>query len=1325
MSISVETNPLFKLKKTIISYLPIGIFSKKVDIMVFIFLLLSFYATSQSSQSRRETERLKYEQKIIQHIETLDFNDIPWMEVFQDGMLRPSEVKRVFEKKLAITGPENAKKKVQKVFKIYMHTAGNMESADRQFIWQDDKFESFKTAQKASNQRSSGPSSFTYAGQTNSVFNTGNGRIERVNFHPTNTNIIWASAPEGGLWKSTDAGSNWNVVDDFWDHQSVGDLVYNLNNYDTIYVATDDHDSFFNNNRGVLRSTDGGITWNIVGLPNSMANQVFKLAMAPDGRTLYACTTSGLFKSSDHGVTWIKNASLPASLKANDIEFHPTNPQVIYLTSRSGTDQHPIGGANTSYFYVSTNGGTTFTLVTCPLDSKGRPAQVSVSANNPDIAYISVYPDDEGLVPENQGGMIMKYTFSTNNIAIIVGPTFNFPLGNFSGAWDFRFEVNPSNANHLIYGCVNVHQSFDGGMSWQNIPSPHSDQHDFKWQNGTNRLWFADDGGLSYTTNGGSTWTYMKKIETTQYYSVRSSKYGKNFLGGLQDAGTQVNMNGHWFSAIGGDGLEVAVDPVDSFTVYGTVQNGQATGRITYNPNTQTSSTKIIMNQSIAGGFAGTWRVKVLIDAADHNTLYTNYRDIFKSTNKGDSWVNLTNGALGNGANKIAFIYQSKSNPNVLVAGWQFVLKRSTNGGATWNTVTYPPGNISYPDQTSLTFHPNDANTMWVCSGNKVQKTSNGGISWTDVPGTLPNGVVLTSIAYQDGTNNGFYVGGTGGNIWYHDDNIGDYVLFESGLPNVLVTEVEVLPHINKIRAATWGRGIWESPLYEPSVNFCNHPSPPNITQTVCATSSVMNISAAPSGYNIIWEKDGVLISGQNGTSYTATLDGVYRARYMANSGTCHSYYSDAVNVNLRPQAVLLNGKGLHFDGANDYLNCTSEINLNGKSFTVSLWAKRQNLNGFQTLINVGDQGALNTTLSLRFNSSNRLQFDFEGNALIAPTPTTDLDWHYWTCVYDKSISSPGHNRFIYMDGVLVASDRSNADFIGNGVTRIGSYAAYLQFFSGTIDDVKLWDIAKSSTQIRQEMFCSPECYTAEMKLFLPFSDGIAGGNNAAITSITDYSSYANHATLVNFTKTGNASNLVPGLDQFKAYTDNDGDGYGDGVISECYSGNWVNNDLDCNDNNVNIHPVAIEVCGNGVDENCNGVIDENTLSLDFDGTNDFVNCGNSLGNFGIGNFTIEMQIKTTVTSKVLISKRPGCNGSNTFWNVLINSSGKVLVEMMEANFVNSVNFSGNVAVNDNNWHHIAIVRSGSAISIFVDGSLDVSNNVPLTNLSNTANFVL
>ncbi|MEL6943316.1 MAG: hypothetical protein AAFO82_11660, partial [Bacteroidota bacterium] len=705
-----------------------------------------------------------------------------------------------------------------------------------------------------------------------------------------------------------------------------------------MYAATDDHDSWFNNNRGVLKSTDGGATWNIVGLPNTQANNVFKLMIHPSGSPLYACTNTGLFESNDGGENWERNAALPENV--NDLEFHPNNSQVMYATTRGGASP------NRGYFYVSTDGGSTFMQKTATLDSKGRTTEVAVSPNNPNIAYIGVYPEPPNYT--TTGGMVMQYTHSTGNIVTRTDPSYVFPNIWVGGAWNFRIAVNPNDANHVIYGSVFTYESKDGGVTWSYLPVPHADLHDVKWQAGTDRLWIADDGGLGYSTDGGQTFTTIRNLPVMQWTSIQSSKDGNYKILGAQDAGVQMEIDGNWHRPMGGDGLEVKVDPVDPNTLYGSIQIGLSLSKIEYNSTSNTFSVNSIISDQIVGHKA-TWRQKIVIHPEDRDILYTNYRDVYKTTDGGGNWDNLTNGSLGNGTTPIEYLHQSKSNPDILIIGWgdgrnvPYQMKKSTDGGQTWNaSVTHPEVFISGRNN-SLIIHPTDPDVMWVCGSGRIRKSTDGGVNWEDITGELP-ARSATCIAYQEGTPNGIYAGGNFGMLHYLDESApsNDWVMYNNNLPNVWIQEIEVLPEINKIRVATWGRGVWESPTYTNSTDFCSEPLPPTIKVELCGTTSLSTEQATPEGYTLRWYRDGVELTNANSMSLTSAADGSYRARYLDNNGNCNSYFSDKTNVSSRPEVNVNGGEALNFDGIDDYIEVPAGVvDVGGTPFTVEFWAKK------------------------------------------------------------------------------------------------------------------------------------------------------------------------------------------------------------------------------------------------------------------------------------------------------------------------------------------------------------------------------------------------
>jgi hypothetical protein len=190
-------------------------------------------------------------------------------------------------------------------------------------------------------------------------------------------------------------------------------------------------------------------------------------------------------------------------------------------------------------------------------------------------------------------------------------------------------------------------------------------------------------------------------------------------------------------------------------------------------------------------------------------------------------------------------------------------------------------------------------------------------------------------------------------------------------------------------------------------------------------------------------------------------------------------------------------------------------------------------------------------------------------------------------------------------------------------------------------------------------------------------------------------------------------------------YADTDGDGFGsNSTWNYGDAGKGVFNNRDSDDSNANVHPNMVEDCSNNIDDNGNGIINENTLSLHLDGVDDEINFGNSLGNFGTGDFTIETRIKTTVKDRFILSKRGICNIGN-FWNLAITPEGYIRFEMHDG--TNSSNFTPTspIDVADGNWHHIAIIRSTSLISVYIDGVLIGPNAIPSINLNNNVDLTI
>ncbi|MEM1324795.1 MAG: LamG-like jellyroll fold domain-containing protein [Bacteroidota bacterium] len=463
------------------------------------------------------------------------------------------------------------------------------------------------------------------------------------------------------------------------------------------------------------------------------------------------------------------------------------------------------------------------------------------------------------------------------------------------------------------------------------------------------------------------------------------------------------------------------------------------------------------------------------------------------------------------------------------------------------------------------------------------------------------------------------------------------------------------------------------------------------------------------------------LPSGWTGSSTSETVT----ATAGANGGLiiaeatlgCGTVRLEKIVTSITPEtpSQFLGGNSLDFDGTDDGLTYPSgKIGIANSGFTAELWVKRGNSNSFQYLLS---EGSSSTGLLIGFVSGSKVSIRDEGNELVTTASYTEQNWHHWAFVHDPSIASPNDNRFIYRDGILVASDRTENTINIDGTFRIANH--FGGYFDGTLDEIRIWSVARSQAEIQANLYCPIDCINSDLELYLPFEDGIANADNTTLTTTTDYSTNASVATLSNFSLNGTASNFTSGLD-ISLYEDIDQDGFG-GALWTCGStANYVTNSDDCNDNDVNINPLASEICGNNMDDNCNGVTDENTLALNLDGNDDEVSFGNTLGNFGTGDFTLEARIKTTQKSGYILSKRDVCGFAN-FWNIRISNDGYVNMEMIEdVSGGNRGTLEGITDIADGVWHHITVSREAGILRIYVDGNFEASRTLT-TNINNSA----
>jgi Secretion system C-terminal sorting domain/Thrombospondin type 3 repeat len=634
----------------------------------------------------------------------------------------------------------------------------------------------FSSSADGSNWVSLGPTDF--ANRSTSTANIG--RINSIIVDPNNPNTYYAGAPAGGIWKSTDAGLNWTPLIDELPQIGVSGIAVDYNDSNTIYIATGDDDAGDSFSVGVWKSTDGGTTWSQTGLnPSNAPNRMNDIYIHPtDSNILWVATTSGLYKTIDAGVSW----TLTQSGNIRDVKIKPEDPNTVYAVS-------------SSIFYKSTNAGDTFTANSTGLPASSGRLVIDVTPANSDVVYVVSATSGNGY----QG--VFKSSDS--------GDTFTKKLNTVdifesTQAWfDLALAISDTNENEIYVGVLNIWKSSDGGdtftqmNSWfQHTPSyTHADIHLLRFYNG--ELYTGTDGGFFKSADQGTTFTDLTEgMEISQFYriSVSQQTSGK-IAGGLQDNGGFGFANNQWNNYHGGDGMEGVIDPNNDTFYYGFMQNGQ---NLFVSSDSGQSG-----NQAFAGPETGNWITPLAINS--ESEVFAGYSKVYQF--KDGTWTAITSISFGQ---NIDVLEIDNGDTNIMYVAINNSLRKSTDKGISFALVESFSSNI-----TSIEVNNNDSNIVYVTTSGtngKVLKSIDGGDTFTDISGTLPN-LTKNIIKHQaENPNNPLYLGTSVG-IYRYDDITADWAPYENNLPNTSVTDLAINLNDNNITAATYGRGVWRSNL--------------------------------------------------------------------------------------------------------------------------------------------------------------------------------------------------------------------------------------------------------------------------------------------------------------------------------------------------------------------------------------------------------------------------------------------------------------------------------------------------------------------------------
>ncbi|MGB0930465.1 MAG: WD40/YVTN/BNR-like repeat-containing protein, partial [Chitinophagales bacterium] len=654
--------------------------------------------------------------------------------------------------------------------------------------------------------------------------------IYSIDQSESNPDLLICGTEAGGVFKSTDKGLNWSLTNKSENFVGGnGAVKIHPTNANVFLVAS---------NSRIYRSTDGGTTWNE---EHYMGAGGYEFRFHPVQTDIIFCAASnGLYRSDNGGDTWAKIFSE----RCWDIDFHPTDEEVIYLLKTNST-------AKRAEVFRSDDTGATWTLkdngyfspsdLATASDGGGKIA-VSAAAGAADIVYVCligagkaadggwvgvykstdkgenwVNPSGQDGAPEEGYGSINGETMW--NVAAYSG-------GYHQGFYNFDFEVSDTDADVLWIATIRLTESADGGATFtsigaansQRLSDIHADVQDLEVNGGD--IWVATDGGLNFSDDELMTHDSRKKgISASHFWGFNTGWNEDVFTGGRYHDGTIAYYEGYGLGNVhhvgGVEEPSGYVHPVESRKVY---------YRTHYASDyTSVKTVPTILGETTIGHSSLPLYPNESYSTSRSSGLYfhPSYADhlfmgrgnsIFKSTNGGSNFDTLYTFPAG----AVYEIEISRNNPDIIYTvfkpnGQQCLIYKTLDAGETWTSITNPPANTN---RLEISLNPANDHELWVAlgsgsNGEMVYKTLNGGLTWQNMTTPTLDGEDTQDIYYQGGTNDVVYVA-THNTLFQYDAAANEWIDYGNGLPMIAkVLKIRPFYRDAELRLGSYGRGVW------------------------------------------------------------------------------------------------------------------------------------------------------------------------------------------------------------------------------------------------------------------------------------------------------------------------------------------------------------------------------------------------------------------------------------------------------------------------------------------------------------------------------------
>jgi photosystem II stability/assembly factor-like uncharacterized protein len=693
-----------------------------------------------------------------------------------------------------------------------------------------------------------------------------------------NKNIIYASFATSGFWKTEDAGKTWKPLMDKIGTQAIGNFAVSKSNPNVIYVGTGEANILRASLPGIgmYKSTDAGKTWQHLGLENT--STIARVVIHPTNPDIVYVAASGnewsynndrgVYKTTDGGKTWIKVLYQNEKTGCIDLLIDPSEPNTLYASMwnrirKRWSDPTPEDG---DYLYKSTDEGKTWKIIKNGLPDTKNTGRIglAICASKPNILY--AYVDNH--TPKRQGNDGELDSYGRPKELVILGAKVykssdkgeswikmsenDKQMETFGGTYGWVFSqirVDPLNENKVFIMGLNIAESADGGKNWNIVEGGttadtriHGDNHGM-WidPSDSNYILNANDGGVVVTYDGGKTWkNFFKEIPTTQFYNVSYDMARPfNIHGSVQDEGSMganvswqawngvTDKKNGWHFVPGGEGSIIAIDPKDqnitySSAFYGRIQRGDLTKE-----GKERIKNITIKKAEDEETHRGEWLAYTHISNFDNKTIYHGMQYLFKSTDMGETWKRISPDLTTNDKNRIGKLPYAIAHQAITALaespfkqGTLYVgtddgnVHLTTDDGKTWTKIMASlPKNAHV---SRLEASKTKDGTVFITLSDRrednikpyIYKTSDFGKTWISITGDLPASPV--NVIREDPFNTFILYCGTDLGVYTSKNSGKNWQSVQANLPvSVSVQDLFIHPRDNKMVIATYGRGVW------------------------------------------------------------------------------------------------------------------------------------------------------------------------------------------------------------------------------------------------------------------------------------------------------------------------------------------------------------------------------------------------------------------------------------------------------------------------------------------------------------------------------------